>query len=213
MKIDENDFFRQVTLRVSSSLDIKKAMRSCMNYLKQYIPISGMYFFMYDPDLNVAHMLASIFPGDIPDPGTTISFPKKYWDEFKERFSEDSQITIVNDVRDEPEFKKEVVTSVFGPETSLLEMHLKLEGERLGLFGIVSEGKHRYSEIHAHLITLIHEPFAVAISNILQHQEILRLNKILSDDNRYLQMEMMHLSGDTIKCISHYYSPITSANH
>ena len=55
MKIDENDFFRQATLRISSSLDIEKAMRDCMNYLQQYIPISGMYFFMYDPDLNVAH--------------------------------------------------------------------------------------------------------------------------------------------------------------
>ena len=80
----------------------------------------------------------------------------------------------------------------------LYEMHLKLEGARLGLFGIVSEGRNRYSEFHAHLVSLLHEPFAVAISNILKHQEIQRLNQILSDDNRYLQREMIHLSGDTI---------------
>jgi hypothetical protein len=62
-------------------------MRNCMNYLQQYIPISGMYFFMYDPDLNVAHWLASIIPVNMPDAGTTISLPHKYWDELKERFS------------------------------------------------------------------------------------------------------------------------------
>ena len=31
MKIDENDFFRQATLRISSSLDIKKAMRKALD--------------------------------------------------------------------------------------------------------------------------------------------------------------------------------------
>ncbi len=198
MKIDENDFFRQVTLRIFSSLDIKTAMESCMNYLQQYIPISGMYFLLYDPDLNVGHMLASIFPGDIPDPGSTISFPKKHWDELKERFNEPTRVNVYNDRRNEPEFIREAITQVFGAETSLMEMHLHLEGARLGQFGIVTEERNRYSEFHAHLVSLLHEPFAVAISNILQHQEILRLNKILFDDNRYLQREMIHLSGDTI---------------
>jgi len=79
-----------------------------------------------------------------------------------------------------------------------MEMHLHLEGERLGQFGIAADGQHSYSEQHAHLVSLLHEPFAAAISNILQHQEIQRLNQILSDDNRYLHREMMHLTGDTI---------------
>ena len=87
---------------------------------------------------------------------------------------------------------------MFGAETSLMEMHLHLEGERLGQFGIAADGQHSYSEQHAHLVSLLHEPFAAAISNILQHQEIQRLNQILSDDNRYLHREMMHLTGDTI---------------
>ncbi len=198
MKIDENEFFRQVTLRIFSSLDIKTAMKNCMNYLQQFIPISGMYFLLYDPEMNVGHMLATIFPGDIPSPDPTISFPEKHWDELKERFNEASQVRVFNDRRDEPEFIREAITQVFGAETSLMEMHLHLEGERLGQFGIVTEGQHSYSELHVHLVSLLHEPFAVAISNILQHQEIQRLNQILSDDNRYLHREMMHLTGDTI---------------
>jgi transcriptional regulator with GAF, ATPase, and Fis domain len=36
------------------------------------------------------------------------------------------------------------------------------------------------------------------MSNILQHQEILRLKEILSDDNTYLQQQMVKMSGDTV---------------
>ncbi|ACN16543.1 sigma-54 dependent DNA-binding response regulator [Desulforapulum autotrophicum HRM2] len=198
MKIDENDFFRQTALRISSSLDINKAMRNCMNYLKQHIPASGMYFVVYEPGLNIINILASIMPKKIQGSARRISIPAEYQDDLKKRFSEESQIKIINDLNDEPEPLQKIVNLVFPFECSLLEMHLKLDGTRIGLFGVLSEGKHRYSEFHSHLITLVHEPFAVAISNILQHQEIQRLNKILSDDNRYLHREMMHLTGDTI---------------
>ena len=47
MTVDENEFFRQATLRISSSLNIETAMKKCMDYLKQYIPISGMFFGVY----------------------------------------------------------------------------------------------------------------------------------------------------------------------
>lgn len=198
MTINENEFFRQATLRISESLDIKKAMRSCMDYLKKYIPVSGMYFFMYDPELNLVHWLASIMPLDMPEPGAIFALPQKYWAELKERFSEKAQVKIVNDLQSEPEFIQEVVSMVFPKDSSLLEMHLKLEGERLGLFGIFGEGRHQYSQTHANLISLVHAPFTVAISNILKHQEIKRLNNILCDDNRYLNKEIMHLTGDTI---------------
>ncbi|WP_246804228.1 sigma-54 interaction domain-containing protein [Desulfosarcina cetonica] len=69
---------------------------------------------------------------------------------------------------------------------------------RLGILGIFVEGKNRYNESHAHLISLLHEPFAIAISNILQHQEILRLKDILADDNSYLRKELMAMTGKTI---------------
>ncbi len=45
---------------------------------------------------------------------------------------------------------------------------------------------------------LLKEPFAIALGNILKHQEILRLKELLDDDKRYLQRELLHLSGDEI---------------
>jgi transcriptional regulator with GAF, ATPase, and Fis domain len=77
-------------------------------------------------------------------------------------------------------------------------MDLELEKKRLGTVGLFTDGKHRYNDFHAHLISLLHEPFAIALSNILQHREIERLKDMLADDNRYLHREMVKMTGDTI---------------
>lgn len=36
--MDENEFFRQATLRICGSLDIEKGLQECFNYLVNYIP-------------------------------------------------------------------------------------------------------------------------------------------------------------------------------
>jgi len=48
------------------------------------------------------------------------------------------------------------------------------------------------------LFSMLKEPFAIALSNTLKHQEVLRLKDLLADDNRYLHRELLHLSGDEI---------------
>ena len=51
-EIDENEFFRQATARISSSLDIGMAMQRCFQYLDQFLPIDGMLLAFYEPGLG-----------------------------------------------------------------------------------------------------------------------------------------------------------------
>lgn len=74
----------------------------------------------------------------------------------------------------------------------------EMENIRHGGLLIFAEGKNLYREAHAELIALLQKPFSIAMSNILQHQEILRLKEILSDDNTYLRQQMVKMSGDTV---------------
>ncbi len=198
MTVNENEFFRKATLRISCSLNIETAMQNCMEYLQQFMPVSGMFFGLFDTELNVGRMLASIWPADMPKPEKTISVPEEFWDALREEHSQNGEIRIVNDIATEPKHIREVLSLIWPPGYSHLSMGLGLEGERLGDFGIFTSGKHQYTAEHARLITLLHEPFAIAISNILQHQEILRLKDILADDNRYLHRQMMKMTGDKI---------------
>ena len=73
-----------------------------------------------------------------------------------------------------------------------------MEGKKLGALVLLAEGRDRFSEEHARLFSLLNEPFAIALSNTLKHQEVLRLKDLLADDNRYLHRELLRLSGDEI---------------
>jgi transcriptional regulator with GAF, ATPase, and Fis domain len=198
MNIDENEFFRQATLRISSSLTIETAMQRCMDYLNGYLPVSGMYFVLYDPELNIGKILAAIWPPHLKKPGEITALPKKYWQRFKEEWAQDSSIRVINDIELEAPHIRQTLSIFFPTDMSHIHMDLELEKRRLGSLGLFTQGKNRYTRLHAHLISLLHEPFAIAISNILQHQEILRLKDMLADDNRYLHQQMHQMTGDTI---------------
>lgn len=194
----ESDFFRQATLKISSSLNIEVAMARLMDYLKSYLPVSGMFFGVYDPEINVGRLLAAIWPEDLQRPGPIISFPKEYWNFIKERYRNREETTVINDVATESKTFQKLFGAIWPENYSYLMQELKLDQMRLGQFGIFTKGKHQYIEHHARLIGLLHEPLAVALNNILQHQEIQRLKDMLADDNRYLKQQMLEMTGETI---------------
>jgi transcriptional regulator with GAF, ATPase, and Fis domain len=104
----------------------------------------------------------------------------------------------VNDIDEELEHDREIVSLIWPPDYSHIKMDLMLEESSLGVFGIFAEGRNRYTENHARLISLLREPFTIVLSNILQHQEIIKLKDMLADENRYLHKELLQLTGDKI---------------
>ena len=48
--IDENEFFRQATLRICGSLNLDAAMHRFLDYIKNVIPVSGIILGQYDLD-------------------------------------------------------------------------------------------------------------------------------------------------------------------
>jgi len=84
------------------------------------------------------------------------------------------------------------------PNISVMNMALKLEGNRIGSLGVSVDGVNQYTGEHARLLQLLHGPFAIAMSNALRHQEVIRFKDMLADDNRYLFDELRSVSGDEI---------------
>jgi hypothetical protein len=46
--IDENDFFREATIRICGSLEIDKALWQLLAYLAGWMPVDAMAFHVYD---------------------------------------------------------------------------------------------------------------------------------------------------------------------
>jgi transcriptional regulator with GAF, ATPase, and Fis domain len=83
-------------------------------------------------------------------------------------------------------------------DVSVMMMFLKLESNLIGILAVAADGLNQYNNEHARLLQLLHEPFAIAMSKALEHQEIIRLKDMLADDNRYLFEELRSASGDEI---------------
>jgi transcriptional regulator with GAF, ATPase, and Fis domain len=79
-----------------------------------------------------------------------------------------------------------------------LHMALETEGRPLCSLMVVAKDKQRFSDEDARLLSLLKEPFSVAMSNALKHREVLHFKELLVDDNRFLQHQLLSLSGDQI---------------
>jgi transcriptional regulator with GAF, ATPase, and Fis domain len=193
MNIDENDFFRSATMRICSSLDIEVAMCRAVQFLKDFIPADEMYLHLYEPGLGAMHTIAGATASEGRKMDRITPLPQ----EVRTRVTQFTGTSVINQPESEPGFQ--FMLGYYGrPDTSALVQLLEVEGQKLGALVLLAEGRDKFSETHARLFSLLKEPFSVALSNTLKHQEVLRLKDLLADDNRYLHRELFHLSGDEI---------------
>ncbi|HAX93526.1 MAG TPA: regulator [Bacteroidales bacterium] len=138
-------------------------------------------------------------PSHFKRPPKILQYPEELKNTLKEFYNRHREITLINDLeKSEPLYQKMLPMLWPGQQVSVLGMDLVLEGTRIGDLLLFAEGKHRYTESHARLMSLLNEPFAEAISKILQHQEILDLRDRLVEENRFLHNQLREISGDTI---------------
>ena len=199
MAVNESDFFRGASSQLFSSLDMETALKQCMKYLEGYMPASGLILGYHEPELEASRIVACIMPPHQKKPENLIPLPGERNALFKELGRKKPVVTIIN----EPEnayilYRKATHTCWPGGLVSTLHVILNFGTERIGYLSLFAEGKHRYKKFHAHLLFLLNDLFAVAISKILQHQEILQLRDMLAEDNLDLSSQLHDMSGDTI---------------
>jgi transcriptional regulator with GAF, ATPase, and Fis domain len=193
--MDEITFFREGTLRICGSLDIDEVLQECLVFLKRFMPLNRIDFSLFEPDVGGVRIIAaaSDFPLNIPL-DTPILLSKESQSYIK---SHAGKVIIVNP-GDYPPPTQEI-TATFGLfDLTGIGMPLRIKGEQLGYIGVLSNSAKRFTAEHAHLLELLHDPFAIAMSNHLRYRETLRLKELLADDNQYLQRELHRMSGDEI---------------
>lgn len=183
MIVDENDFFRQATLRICGSLDMEAALQKCLQYLSEVMPADHLILTLYDRGLGavrtvgVASLLASPEMNTIiplsPEARRMLEDPSSLTVLFFDRPDQGSVfVRIVNDPDFDP-VSGPLLRTVNALDSSLLSMRLEIGDTRLGNLILRVEGKGRYTEEHGRLLALLREPFAIALSNALKHQELL----------------------------------------
>jgi len=195
MPVDENDFFREATLRICESLIIEKSLWRCLSYIKDYIPAEESALHCYSPGMGTVTLYA------IADRegGKYVNLPTAYPPEIRALMQKDEYSRgYVTNRADEHPLAGPVLRAMGRGKSSLIVVRLILEEQWLGSVSFWAEGWDQFTEEHLRLLSLLREPFAIALSNNLRYRELLELKDLLVDDNRYLHDELQRISGAEI---------------
>ncbi|MGE4559422.1 MAG: sigma-54 interaction domain-containing protein [Desulfobulbus sp.] len=193
--MDDMTFFHQATMKICGSLDEHRMIRECDDFLRQFLPSDGTMLSTYEPQRGAIRILASSSTLPLPREGQSIFLSPEAQAFIEKEGTSGSRIypkTLQNSA------SREIGRALGLSNFSSLVLHLLIDQERLGVVQVFSLGEKEFSSEHARLVGLLHDPFAVALANVLRHREVIRLKDLLADDNRYLRQELRHISGDEI---------------
>ena len=173
MTLNDNDFFREATMRICGSLEIEKALGSCLQFLRKSLPLDRVILQRYDEDQNSMRTIAiatetECLAVDYLTPLSEEARDCKH-DELKT-----SHGVYIFDTPDTCAISKEMLEFHNATCTSLMVMPLQSEEQIVGHLVCISD-EEILTEDHARLISLLSEPFTIALSNTLKHRSELKL--------------------------------------
>ncbi len=201
--MDENEFFRNITLKLCGHLKIEEGLRACIKYLSQYMPADTLYLVeRYDDGSGEMRPLARANT----EKCERIERLLHLSEEVKTAMAKRRQAFHTGKlpevfVHNKP--KEELITRCFleafgEPSSSVMWLPLHIEGQVGGALILLAEGNDRFEDDHARLFATLKEPFYVAMFNAFKYEEVIKSKDRLADDNRQLQGELLRISGDKI---------------
>jgi transcriptional regulator with GAF, ATPase, and Fis domain len=195
MSIDANEFFRESTLRICSSLDIEKAMQQCLQFWVRFLPASRMCFHIYDRQSGIVETVAMATVTKSEALSLRTSLPAKGRRQVEEQRR--SRTKLVDRMGDDA-VAGPVVSHFDAEDLSGLLLDLALEREFIGTVSVFGEPGRRFTQEHLQLLSLLNRPFAIALANSLRYRELRKLRDMLADDNRYLRDELRQMAGEEV---------------
>lgn len=195
MKIDEREFFREATLRICGSLDVQTFLYESFLFLRDYLPADNMYLTHYRPEKgqHIALAEASAQGSSLlnlkvkipPDIRTYVERP-------------DKETPVIERAETHPTARPWISKGLLEKDASLLVLRLIVGKDIVG--GVIFNSKQSgtFTREHADLVSQLREPFAIALSNSVMYQELLKLKELLAEDNRFLHRELRQMAGEEI---------------
>jgi len=201
MPVDENKFFRDVTLRICGNLDIGTAMESCREYISNIMPVDGMSLHLYSPDFLTVRTIAHVTRDPAAVKFDKIAHLSKKVRDSAHRWTNWLLDTVTIFGRNDSDPMAKAMTQfIKQPDSSslVLRLRVEIEGNRLGILAIYAAGEGRYTEEHVRYLSLLHDPFAIAMSNAIKHEAVINLKDQLKDDIQYLSRELVQVTGGEV---------------
>jgi formate hydrogenlyase transcriptional activator len=194
----DDEFFRQATLKICGNLNIEESIYLTFRFLEKRMPVTIMFLEYYDNPLSSTRTIAkaSARGGEQLDLLTPLSQQAKKWASgYLKDFTK--QAYLYQDPWQRP-YASEMMKFHGISLNSVVLLPLETGGQVIGSLIVGCEKEEKFNEEHAKLISLLSEPFAVAMSNAIRYNELNKLKDLLADDNKYLHNEIRKLAGEEI---------------
>ena len=195
MDIDKDEFFREATLRICGSLNTETFLGECFNYIHEFIPADSAFLTYLSSEKREHIVLASASTEGTSILNLAIPMPPEV-QSFAER--PDPQTLVVGRAEMHPTARPWISKGLLDRDASLLVLRLIVGGEIVGAVTFLAKGSGKFTQEHAELLSLLREPFAIALSNGLRYEELLKLKELLIEDNRFLRGELKQVAGEEI---------------
>ena len=190
--VDKNEFFRQVTIKICSSLQIETALCRSFDYLSSFFTLDALFLDVLDAKLGAIRRIANVKRGNaLPSKKPIIPLPEDLW-----RWISEKRTPFIMDPADPHARAISPLVELAGNSDLILPLHI--EENRIGHLVLRAYGEGRYTPAHTELLASVIEPFAIALSNALAHEAVVKYRDLLLDDNRFLNKELVSQSGDEI---------------
>jgi len=173
--IDKNLFFREVTIRICSSLQITTALGRAFEYLRQHIPLDILSLIVRDDKLAALRRIAQVAADKAELIDEIIPLPEDLWAKVQ---SWEIRVPAIMGA-DEDEVIRGLAPHIMLEENSIILIPLWVEKEFLGGLTLRAWGKGIYNSFHVNLLSAATEPFAIALANALAHENLLKYRDIL----------------------------------
>ncbi|MBI2355094.1 MAG: hypothetical protein HYV06_08705 [Deltaproteobacteria bacterium] len=80
MSVNRDEFFREVTHRICSSLDIGVAVKRAFDYLREHFPLDEVYLDIVDVQLGAIRRIVHFAKGDGEGAEEIVTLPKQVWE-------------------------------------------------------------------------------------------------------------------------------------
>ncbi len=190
-------FFRDVTLTLCSSLDIQEALSAAFPVFRQYLPIDGVGLGYSDLDRQRMEVVAW---GGAEPPWIPLGDGFEMGDRGAHYVAYDgAQAPSPLIVNAGPEAPAGLLALFPGLRThSVIFLRLMLLEREVGALMVWAKGPNRFADSDAELLSLVVEPLTMAMVNARQHRELQELQEQLADDHRALAADVQRALGTEV---------------
>jgi transcriptional regulator with GAF, ATPase, and Fis domain len=193
MDVKKDEFAREVTLRICSSLKIETALSNVFAYLREYYPLDDLYLDILDPSLGAIRRIAHIAAVEAEAQEEIVPLPEGLW-----AWMQKKRAPFLVLHRDPMNYIRAVGPLIKLKGNSDLLLPLRIEEKMLGFLVLRARGEDRYTSEHVDLLATVSEPFAIALANAMAHEAVLKYRDTLIDENRFLKKELFLQAGEEI---------------